>query len=145
MSDGAAGASGEESVDGERLRILQMLEQRQITASEAAELLAALSNRGREGGRRERSRWLVDEIAPPSDRARWIRVRVTDARTGKVRTNVSVPIGMVGFGLNFARRFRNVPGVGVVDEVFEAVRSGRRGTIFDVANEGGERVEILID
>lgn len=52
---------------------------------------------------------------------------------------------MVGFGLNFARRFRNVPGVGVVDEVFEAVRSGRRGTIFDVANEGGERVEILID
>lgn len=45
MSDGAAGASGEESVDGERLRILQMLEQRQITASEAAELLAALGNR----------------------------------------------------------------------------------------------------
>src|SRR5215472_13462826 len=94
-------ASEEETVDSERLRILQMLEQRQITASEAAELLAALSNRGRDGGRRERSRWLVDEIAPPSDRARWIRVRVTDGQTGRVRTNVSVPIGMVGFGLNF--------------------------------------------
>jgi hypothetical protein len=52
---------------------------------------------------------------------------------------------MVGFGLGFARRFRNVPGVGMVDEMFEAVRSGRRGTIFDVSNEGGERVEILID
>lgn len=140
-----AAPSEEERVDNERLRILQMLEQRQITASEAAELLAALSDRGREGRRRERSRWLVDEIAPPSDRARWIRVRVTDERTGRVRTNVSVPIGMVGFGLNFARRFRNVPGVGIVDDLFEAVRSGRRGTIFDVANEGGERVEILID
>ena len=65
--------------------------------------------------------------------------------TGRVRTNVSVPIGMVGFGLGFARRFRGVPGVAMVDEMFEAVRSGRRGTIFDVANEGGERVEILID
>lgn len=134
--------SEEEPAENERLRILKMLEERKITASEAAELLSALTDRG---SRRERSRWLVDEIAPPSDRARWIRVRVTDARTGQVRTNVSVPIGMVGFGLNFARRFRNVPGVGVVDEVFEAVRSGRRGTIFDVANEGGERVEILID
>ena len=141
-----AAPSEEEPADNERLRILEMLEQRQITAAEAAELLAALSDRGRDGGRRrERSRWLVDEIAPPSDRARWIRVRVTDERTGRVRTNVSVPIGMVGFGLNFARRFRNVPGVGMVDDLFDAVRSGRRGTIFDVANEGGERVEIFID
>ena len=135
----------EEPAEKERLRILQMLEQRQITAAEAAELLAAVTDRGREARRRERNRWLVDDLAPPSDRARWIRVRVTDERTGQVRTNVSVPIGMVGFGLNFARRFRNVPGVGMVDDLFEAVRSGRRGTIFDVANEGGERVEILID
>jgi hypothetical protein len=70
---------------------------------------------------------------------------VTDERSGRVRTNVTLPIGMVGFGLGFARRFRGVPGVSMVDEVFEAVRSGRRGTIFDVSNEGGERVEILID
>jgi hypothetical protein len=33
----------------------------------------------------------------------------------------------------------------MVDDLFEAVRTGRRGTIFDVSNEGGERVEILID
>ena len=50
-----------------------------------------------------------------------------------------------GFGLGFARRFRNIPGVAHVDDLFEAVRAGRRGTIFDVANEGGERVEIFID
>ena len=52
---------------------------------------------------------------------------------------------MVGFGLGFARRFRNIPGVGTVDEMFDAVRAGRRGTIFDVSSEGGERVEIFID
>src|SRR5262249_13812930 len=131
--------------ENERLRILELLEQGKITAAEAAELLAALSGRSQQGRRRERGRWLVEELGPPSHRARWIRVRVTDERTGRVRTNVSVPIGMVGFGLGFARRFRSVPGVSVVDEMFEAVRSGRRGTIFDVSNEGGERVEILID
>src|SRR5579871_6673587 len=134
-----------EGRDNERLRILQLLAEQKITAPEAAELLAALDTRGGENRRRERSRWLAEELAPPSDRARWFRVRVTDERTGHVRTNVSVPIGMVGLGLDFARRFRNVPGVGMVDEMYEAVRSGRRGTIFDVANEGGERVQILID
>ncbi len=136
---------GEGVAESERLRILQLLEQQKITAAEAAELLAALSDRSRDGRRRERDRWLAEELAPPSDRARWIRVRVTDESTGRVRTNVTVPIGMVGFGLGFARRFRSVPGVNMVDEMFEAVRSGRRGTIFDVSSEGGERVEILID
>ena len=137
--------SEDEVADCERLRILQLLEQQKITAAEASELLTALGERSRGPGRGGRGRWLAEELAPASDRARWFRVRVTDERTGQVRTNVSVPIGMVGFGLGFARRFRNVPGVGMVDEMFEAVRSGRRGTIFDVSNEGGERVEILID
>ena len=134
--------------DQDRLRVLELLEQQKITAAEASELLAALGDRGergREGRRRERNRWLAEELAPAADRARWFRVRVTDQRTGQMRTNVSVPIGMVGFGLGFARRFRHIPGVGHVDDLFEAVRAGRRGTIFDVANEGGERVEIFID
>ena len=137
--------SNDEGADSDRLRILELLEQQKITAAEAADLLAALGERGQDGRRRERGRWAAEELAPRSDRARWIRVRVTDEQTGRVRTNVSVPIGMVGFGLGFARRFRNVPGVGMVDDLFDAVRSGRRGTIFDVSNEGGERVEILID
>jgi hypothetical protein len=131
--------------DGDRLRILELLEQQKITAAEAAELLAALGDRGRDTRRRERDRWIAEDLAPAADRARWIHVRVTDQESGRMRTNVSVPIGMVGFGLGFARRFRNLPGVGHVDDLFEAVRNGRRGTIFDVSNEGGERVEIFID
>jgi hypothetical protein len=119
-----------ESEDAERLRILELLEQRKITAGEAAELLAAVGESGQPRAR---------------DRGRWFRVRVTDQRTGRLRTNVSVPIGMAGFGLGFARRFRNVPGMDTVDDLLEAIRSGRRGVIFDVASDGGERVEILID
>jgi hypothetical protein len=131
--------------DDERLRILQLLQEGKITASEAAELLAALGEAPRDPRRRERNRWLAAELGPPTDRARFFRVRVTDQRSGRLRTNVSVPIGMIGFGLGFARRFRNIPGVAHVDDLFEAVRAGRRGTIFDVANEDGERVEIFID
>ncbi|MEA3058788.1 MAG: hypothetical protein QOE50_200 [Sphingomonadales bacterium] len=131
--------------DRDRLRILELLEQQKITSAEAAELLAALGDRGRDVRRRDRNRWVAEELAPATDRARWFRVRVTDQRTGQMRTNVSVPIGMVGFGLGFARRFRHIPGVEHVDDLFDAVRAGRRGTIFDVANEGGERVEIFID
>jgi hypothetical protein len=135
----------EDAGDGDRLRILELLEQQRITAAEAAELLAALGDRGRDTRRRERGKWVAEELAPAADRARWIHVRVPDRDSGRMRTNVSVPIGMVGFGLGFARRFRNLPGVGHVDDLFEAVRNGRRGTIFDVSNEGGERVEIFID
>jgi hypothetical protein len=134
--------------DQARLRVLELLQQQKITAAEASELLAALGENDRApAGRRgrDRNRWLAEELAPAADRARWFRVRVTDQRTGQMRTNVSVPIGMVGFGLGFARRFRHIPGVEHVDDLFEAVRAGRRGTIFDVANEGGERVEIFID
>jgi len=141
----AADVPNEDAGDADRLRILELLEQQKITAVEAAELLSALGERGRDARRRERSRWLAEDLAPAADRARWFRVRVTDQRSGQLRTNVSVPIGMVGFGLGFARRFRNIPGVGHVDDLFDAVRNGRRGTIFDVSNEGGERVEIFID
>jgi DNA-binding transcriptional ArsR family regulator len=140
------GSGGEEGGESERLRILELLEQHKISSAEAAELLAAIGGRSRgEARRRDRNRWVAEELAPAVDRARWIRVRVTDQRTGYTRTNVSVPIGMVGYGLNFARRFRRIPGVEHVDELFEAVRAGRRGTIFDVSSDRGERVEILID
>jgi hypothetical protein len=136
----------DESNDAERLRILQLLEQGKITASEAAELLVAIGDRGRNGTRRrERSRWISEDFGPAPGRARFFRVRVTDQHSGRTRTNVSVPIGMVGFGLAFASRFRGIPGVQHVDDLLEAVRTGRRGVIFDVAGEHGERVEISID
>ena len=136
----------DEASAAERLRLLELLEQRKITSAEAAELLSALDQPARDGRRRERGRWLSEDLGPPPGRARWFRVRVTDESTGRVRTNVSVPIGMIGFGLDFARRFRNLPGVAAhVDDLMDAVRTGRRGVIFDVSSPRGERVEILID
>jgi hypothetical protein len=142
MADNTA----DDATDAERLRILELLEQGKITAVEASELLSALGgDRGRNGRRRERGRWITEDLGPAPGRARYIHVRVTDQRSGRERTNVSVPIGMIGFGLAFASRFRGIPGVQRVDDLLEAVRMGRRGVIFDVAGEHGERVEISIE
>jgi hypothetical protein len=137
--------TGDDAGDAERLRILELLEQGKITATEAAELLAAIGDRQKNGRRRERGRWITEDLGPAPGRARWFRVRVTDQVSGRTRTNVSVPIGMVGFGLAFASQFRNIPGMHHVDDLLDAVRTGRRGMIFDVAGEHGERVEIFID
>src|SRR5688572_29501078 len=101
--------------ESERIKVLELLEQGKITAAEAAELLNALGaasgergpgRAGSDGGRRERGRWerrggwggawSWDGEGDMANlgRARVFRVRVTDTATGKVRANVSIPIGI---------------------------------------------------
>lgn len=128
--------------DDERMQILGMLEEGRITSAEAADLLSALDDR-RQNSRRDRPRGAAPELS--SDRPRWFRVRVTDARTGQVRANVTIPFGMVGFGVGVARRLKMTGGA-PVDDLLEAVRGGRRGTLVDVQGDtSGERVEIIVD
>ena len=126
--------------ESERMRILELLEQRKITAAEAAELLSALNAPPRDNTRRERTSWSSEE--PQGERSRSFRVRVTDTRTGEVRANVSVPLSMLGVGIGLANRVR-VGGV-PLDAVVEAVRYGRRGTLFDVTG-ADQRVEIVVE
>lgn len=129
--------------DAERMRILEMLEQGTITSAEAAELLSALDERPAEGRRRERERPAAEEAGaePP----RRFRVRVSERSSGRVRANVIVPLRMVGLGLGMAHRFKG-SGPPQLDDIIDAVRAGKRGTVFDVAGgDGNERVEIIIE
>lgn len=130
--------------EAERMRILEMLQEGKISAAEAAELLSALDDRPRgTGGRKERGR--AAEAEPARDRPRWFRVRVTDTATGRARANVTIPIGVIGFGMGMARRFK-APSHPQFDDLMEAVRAGRRGTVFDVqGGDPAERVEIIIE
>ena len=77
----------------ERLRILRMVEQGQISAEDGSRLLDALS-----AGERRKA-----QISSPSASAtgsgRWLRVRVTDARSGRNKVNVTIPMGLVDVGL----------------------------------------------
>jgi hypothetical protein len=125
----------------ERMRVLELLEQGKISAAEAAELLRALGDEDEPGGRRGEER--------RGDQPRWFRVRVTDTATGRPRANVSIPWGVVNFGMRFAPGnlpFRRKGTPRQVDELFEALRTGRRGTIYDVTDgKDGERIEIIVE
>ncbi|MER3421726.1 MAG: hypothetical protein C4290_14890 [Chloroflexota bacterium] len=143
MSEHGHGPEGTPPPADERLRVLELLEQRKITAAEAAELLSALEERESVGDRRPRYRWKVGESQ--HDRPRWFRIRVTDVRTGRTRANVSIPITMVGIGLGVAHRWR-VPGGRHLDDLLAFLRSGRRGTVFDVCSgPEGDRIEIFVE
>lgn len=117
----------------ERMQILKMLEAGQISAREAADLLHALEK----------------PKAPPQPsalRGKWMRVRVTDIASGKVKVNVNVPMSLVDVAIRMGARF--TPKTENVDpqEILEAIRSGETGKLVDVEDlEGGEHVEIYVD
>jgi hypothetical protein len=118
----------------ERLRILKLIEEGKITAEEGARLLAALNK----GSRRQAS-------AGESD-LRWLRVRVTDLRSGKPALSVNLPMSVVNVGLRVGARF--VPDVEGIDltSVASALQKGVTGKIMDVVDEDeGQRVEIYVE
>jgi DUF4097 and DUF4098 domain-containing protein YvlB len=119
----------------ERMRILKMISDKQITAEEGAKLLEALGAREGEG-----------RDYPQPSRARWLHVRVTDRTTGKTKTNVNVPVGLVHVCLKMGARF--APELAGMDvESFQgALKNGYQGKIVDVDDEtGNERVEVFVE
>jgi len=123
----------------ERMKILKLIEEGKISAEEGSKLLTALS-----GARR-------GVPAPPRPSgmggpARWLRIRVTDTRTGRSKASVQLPLSMVDAGIKIGARF--VPEVDGVDmtSVMDAVRAGVTGKIIDVVDdEDGDHVEIYVE
>lgn len=125
----------------ERLQILKMLEDGTITVDEAATLLAAL-----ESG-------IKKEIAARQPGmpgvAQWLRVRVTDQKSGKQKVTVNVPVSLVDVafkvGAKFAPELEEMDS-NVVMEAIEAIKSGAQGKIVEVEDdEDGERVEVFVE
>lgn len=119
----------------ERLQILKMIENGQISAEEGAQLLSALE----EASDREESQ-------EKGGRAKWFRVRVTDKKTGKNKVNVNIPMGLVNVGMRIGAKF--APDMEDLDfgDMMDAIRSGARGKIVEVDDdEDGERVEIYVE
>ena len=121
----------------ERMKILKMIEEGKLSAEEGTKLLTALS----------------DKRTPTPPRPpgmpggpRWLRIRVTDIRTGRSKASVQLPLALVDAGMKIGARF--APEVEGVDmsNVMEALRSGVTGKIIDVTDdEDGEHVEIYVE
>jgi hypothetical protein len=120
----------------ERMKILKMIDEGKLTADEGARLLSALS----ESRKADQSK-----ASPHSSAAgaRWLRVRVTDNKSGKTKATVNLPLGMMDAGLNIASQY--APDV-AFDELMDAIKSGAQGKLIDVVDEeDGEHVEIFIE
>ena len=124
-------------MDNERMQILQMLADKKITATEAGHLLEALE----EG----------EEKPIPGGHAKWIRIRVWDAKSNKAKVNVNLPIALVDIALQIGTKFvpeEHFEAMGDIDikEVFRAIKEGARGKLVEVEDdEEGVRVEIVVE
>jgi hypothetical protein len=121
----------------ERMKILKMIEEGKLSAEEGTKLLAALSEK----------RMSAPPRMPGMPGApRWLRIRVTDVRSGRSKASVQIPLALVDAGLKIGAHF--APEVEGVDmsNVMEALRSGVTGKIIDVTDEeDGEHVEIYVE
>jgi len=119
----------------ERMRILKMIEEKQITAEEGAKLLEALRATGSDAAQRE-------EVT----KARWLRVRVTDRSTGKLKVNVNIPVGLVDVGLKMGARFAPEMNGMDLSAIQTAIKGGMQGRIIEVDDEAdNERVEVFVE
>jgi len=123
----------------ERMKILKMIEEGKISAGEGSKLLAALS---------DSRRALPTSLRPSGvcSSARWLRIRVTDVRTGRSKASVQIPLALVDAGMKIGAHF--APEVEGVDmsNVMDALRMGVTGKIIDVVDEeDGEHVEIFVE
>jgi len=120
----------------ERMKILKMIEEGKLSAEEGTKLLAALNVK----------RPLSPRAPGMPGSAKWLRIRVTDTRTGRSKASVQIPLALVDAGLKIGAHF--APEVEGVDmsNVLEALRSGVTGKIIDVTDdEDGEHVEIYVE
>ena len=123
----------------ERMKILKMIEEGKISADEGSKLLSALS---------ESRKGVPTPPRPPGmpGTARWLRIRVTDTRTGRSKASVQIPLALVDAGMKIGAHF--APEVEGVDmsNVMDSIRMGVIGKIIDVVDEeDGEHVEIYVE
>jgi len=121
----------------ERMKILKMIEEGKLSAEEGTKLLAALTEK----------RGPTSPHTPGMRGApRWLRIRVTDVRSGRSKASVQIPLALVDAGMKIGAHFApEVEGVDMAN-VMDALRSGMTGKIIDVTDEeDGEHVEIYVE
>ncbi len=114
----------------EQQRILKLLEEKKITADEASRLLDALGGSG-------------------GPEPKFLKVRVYDHGSGSAKVNVTIPVALVKWGLQFvpesAQMKLNEHKISFED-LERALNSGFSGKLVDVEDEEkGERVEVYLE
>jgi hypothetical protein len=121
----------------ETQRVLKLLEEKKLTADEAAKLLDALGS-------------APNPLAgSDGDKAKFLKVRVTDKATGKLKVNVTLPLAIVRWGMQFvpdsAQMELNEHNISL-DDITRALESGFQGKLVEVDDENDdEHVEVYVE
>lgn len=120
----------------DKLRILEMIENKTITAAEGAELLKALETN--------------DEkviVAPKKEAFKMFKVKVLSADGDKV--NVQIPIEFAKVALSSGKGFMKIDQIEGLDldieQILDMIDSGMLGKIVDIESADGDIVEIVIE
>jgi hypothetical protein len=120
----------------ERMEILKMVQSGQISAEEGATLLNALKE--------ETEPRPGSEPVARTQRARRLRIRVSDLETGRNKVNIDLPWNLINVGMHMGARF--TPEGIDLEEMMQALQAGTEGKIVDVEDaEDNERVEIFVE
>ncbi len=116
----------------ERMKILDMVREGKVSPEEAARLLQAL-----QAGNKK---------AASGRDPRWLRVRITDVKTGRTKVSVNIPMSLVSVGIKMGARFAPTNANFDYQSVMDAIKSGATGKIVDIEDQDeGERVELWIE
>ncbi len=89
---------------------------------------------------------LVVTKAGNGQKPQWLKIRVRNLETGRNKVNISLPFGLVNFGLGIARRFGVMDGEDEAMQIWELLRNGERGVLVDVEDEeDNEHVQIYLE
>lgn len=122
----------------ERTTILRMVDEAKITPDQGAQLLSALGKS------------FENQPAPSSainaDKGRFFKVLVKDMSSGRTKTSVTIPLGLVRWGMKVGARYtHDAEGIDM-DELTDLIASGEAGQIIEVIDEeDGEHVQIFIE
>lgn len=133
----------------DKLRILKMLENGTINASEAAELLNAIQNEPSDKANAELMS--VDTAEGEQKRAKWMRIQVTNTKTDKKMVNIRVPLALI----RWAGKSQMLKTINIGDGkkldldddlINQALNNGEPGIFVDVEDEDdGEHVIISLE
>jgi hypothetical protein len=126
------------TISDERTTILRMIDEHKITAEQGAQLLAALGKQAEE----------TTPLASTSDKTkgRYFKVLVDDTITGRSKVRVTLPLGLVRWGLKVGARYSgDLEGIDM-DELADLITNEVQGKLVDVIDEeDGEHVQIFIE
>lgn len=121
----------------ERLRVLKLIEEGKISASEAVSMLDAASNPANETGQR---------TAVANEPPRYIHVLVTDIDSGKARVNIRMPINLLNTGIKMGAHLPTEINALNTNQINDSIQRGITGQVLDVMDDDeGERVQIFLE